>query len=143
MVGMCKITIIGNLGRDPEKRYTQDGKPMTRFSVAATTRTRDKDGEWSDHTEWFNITVFGTQAETLSERLTKGSKVYVDGRFESRQYESNGKQGHSLDVFASTVMMLDSRKAEAPADDGAAPAPATPRNRGAKEDAGDLDDLPF
>lgn len=142
MAGMCKVTIIGNLGRDPEKRYSQDGKPVTRFSVAATTRTRDKEGEWGDHTEWFNVTVFGTQAETLSERLTKGSKVYVDGRFESRQYESNGKQGHSLDVFASTVMMLDSRKTET-TDEEATTTTVAPRTRGPKEDAGDLDDMPF
>ncbi len=80
MAGLCKVIIIGNLGRDPEKRYTQAGRALTRFSVAATTRRRDKEGNWQDHTEWFNVTAFDRQAESLADRLVKGSRVYVEGR---------------------------------------------------------------
>lgn len=154
MAGLCKVIVIGNLGRDPEKRYTQDGRPVTRFSVAATTRRRDRDGEWADHTEWFSVTVFGRQAETLAERVTKGTRVYVEGRLESRQYESqNGNKGFSLDVVANEVVVLDTRQRDGDASfnaggsefEAAAPARAFQPARSASrdEDAADLEDLPF
>jgi len=155
MAGLCKAIVVGNLGRDPEKRYTADGRPVTRFSVAATTRRRERDGEWADHTEWFSITVFGRQAETLSERLTKGTRVYVEGRLESRQYETqNGQKGFSLDIVANEVLVLDNRPREGGDFGGgsasdfetlptAAPAgrPSAPRRQ--TDDAADLEDLPF
>ncbi len=154
MAGLCKAIIVGNLGRDPEKRYTQDGRPVTRFSVAATTRRRERDGEWADHTEWFSVTVFGRQAETLSERLVKGTRVFVEGRLESRQYETqNGQKGFSLDLVANDVLVLDSRPREGGGDfgsaadfEGASAAPvgrpgAQPRPQA--DDAADLEDLPF
>jgi len=152
MAGLCKVIVIGNLGRDPEKRYTQDGRPVTRFSVAATTRRRERDGEWADHTEWFSVTVFGRQAETLAERVTKGTRVYVEGRLESRQYETqNGGKGFSLDVIANEVIPLDARQ-RGEVDFGgsgefesASPAPArgfAARPSG-QEDTADLEDLPF
>src|SRR5579864_5988392 len=156
MAGLCKVIVIGNLGRDPEKRYTQDGRPVTRFSVAATTRRRERDGEWGDHTEWFSVTVFGRQAETLAERVTKGTRVYVEGRLESRQYETqNGTKGFSLDVIANEVIVLvDRQRGEggdfvgggssefetaAPARSGFQPHAAAASN----DDAADLEDLPF
>jgi len=157
MAGLCKAIVVGNLGRDPEKRYTQDGRPVTRFSVAATTRRRERDGEWADHTEWFSVTVFGRQAETLAERLVKGTRVYVEGRLESRQYETqNGQKGFSLDIVANDVLPLDTRPREGGGDfgsasdfDGAAmsAAPASnrpaPQRRPQMDDAADLEDLPF
>jgi len=152
MAGLCKVIVIGNLGRDPEKRYTQDGRPVTRFSVAATTRRRERDGEWADHTEWFSVTVFGRQAETLAERVTKGTRVYVEGRLESRQYETQaGQKGFSLDVVANEVIPLDTRQREggdfssAGEFESAAPARTfTPAARSApQDDAADLEDLPF
>jgi single-strand DNA-binding protein len=156
MPGLCKAIVVGNLGRDPEKRYTQDGKPITRFSVAATTRRRERDGEWADHTEWFSVTVFGRQAETLAERLTKGIRVYVEGRLESRQYETqNGGKGFSLDIVASDVLVLDPRQRDgadfggsagefetAPAGSAGAAARSAPPRRPSDE-AADLEDLPF
>jgi single-strand DNA-binding protein len=148
MAGLCKATVVGNLGRDPEKRYTQDGRPVTRFSVAATTRRRERDGEWADHTEWFSVTVFGRQAETLAERLTKGVRVYVEGRLESRQYETqNGQKGFSLDIVANEVLVLDSRVRDGDSGgndyEGAAASPAPQQRRPAAEDAADLEELPF
>ncbi len=150
MAGLCKVIVIGNLGRDPEKRYTQDGRPVTRFSVAATTRRRERDGEWADHTEWFSVTVCGRQAETLAERVAKGTRVYVEGRLESRQYDTqNGGKGFSLDVIANEVIVLDARQREG-GDFGsgefetAAPARAPQQQRpAASDDATDLEDLPF
>jgi single-strand DNA-binding protein len=150
MAGLCKVIVIGNLGRDPEKRYTQDGRPVTRFSVAATTRRRERDGEWADHTEWFSVTVFGRQAETLADRVTKGTRVYVEGRLESRQYETqNGGKGFSLDVIANEVIVLDARQRAEGSDFGsgeletAAPTRSFAARPPAQEDATDLEDLPF
>jgi single-strand DNA-binding protein len=151
MAGLCKVIVIGNLGRDPEKRYTQNGQPVTRFSVAATTRRRERDGEWADHTEWFSVTVFGRQAETLAERLTKGTRVYVEGRLESRQYETqNGGKGFSLDVVANEVIPLDTRQRGegdfgGGEEESASPAPARTfaARPSAQDDAADLEDLPF
>jgi single-strand DNA-binding protein len=153
MAGLCKVIVIGNLGRDPEKRYTQDGRPVTRFSVAATTRRRERDGEWADHTEWFSVTVFGRQAETLAERVNKGTRVYVEGRLESRQYESqNGNKGFSLDVIANEVVVLDTRQRDGEFSSGGAgdfetatPARSFPSRGGSapQDDPADLEDLPF
>jgi len=156
MAGLCKAIVVGNLGRDPEKRYTQDGRPITRFSVAATTRRRERDGEWADHTEWFSVTVFGRQAETLAERLIKGTRVYVEGRLESRQYETqNGQKGFSLDIVASDVLALDSRprdgadfggssaEFECAVSGGSAARASAPQGRAQTDDTADLEDLPF
>jgi single-strand DNA-binding protein len=148
MAGLCKVILVGNLGRDPDKRYTQDGRPVTRFSLAVNTRRRERDGEWADHTEWFSVTVFGRQAETLAERVAKGTRVYVEGRLESRQYETqNGGRGFSLDVIANEVLVLDSRQREGDLGgaefESAAPARAPQQRRPAQEDAIDLEDLPF
>jgi len=152
MAGLCKVILVGNLGRDPEKRYTQDGRPVTRFSLAATTRRRERDGEWADHTEWFGVTVFGRQAETIAERVAKGTRVYVEGRLESRQYETpNGGKGFALDVIANEVLVLDARQRDGDvggsgSDFGEAATPARgpqPQRRPAADDATDLEDLPF
>jgi len=146
MAGLCKVTIVGNLGRDPEKRYTQDGRPVTRFSVAATPRRKGRDGEWEDHTEWFSVTVFGRQAETLAERLSKGTRVYVEGRLESRQYEmQNGGKGFSLDVVANDVLSLDPRQRTDELGGGEFEPTATsrPSQTRSMDDATDLEDLPF
>jgi single-strand DNA-binding protein len=152
MPGLCKAIVVGNLGRDPEKRYTQDGRPVTRFSVAATTRRRERDGEWADHTEWFSVTVFGRQAETLAERLAKGTRVYIEGRLESRQYETQaGQKGFSMDIVANDVLVLDTRQRDgdfsnASGDFETAPStsPRPPQERRpAADEAADLEDLPF
>jgi single-strand DNA-binding protein len=148
MAGLCKATVVGNLGRDPDKRYTQDGRPVTSFRVAATTRRRERDGEWADHTEWFGVTVFGRQAETLAERLTKGTRVYVDGRLESRTYEGRDGRGFSMDIIANDVLILDSRqRGEGEFGESGSEAPAVGHgsNRGAppQDDNSDLEDLPF
>lgn len=131
MSGLCKITIVGNLGRDPEKRYAQSGNASTNFSVAATTRKKVQ-GEWTDVTTWFAVTVFGALGERLADRLSKGSRVYVEGRLESRLYEGKNGTQVSLDVIANDVLDLSPRQqgADSPA----------PTQRPA---ADDFDEIPF
>ncbi len=147
MAGLCKAIIIGNLGRDPEKRYTQAGRAIARFSVAATTRRKDKDGNWQDHTEWFNVTVFDRQAESLADRLAKGNRVYVEGRLESRMYDGANGRGFAMDVVANEVVLLESRPREGEPGGGEGsfePAERASAGRAhATEEPEDLEDLPF
>ena len=81
---MNKIIIIGNLGRDPEMRYSASGNPMTSFSVATNRRYTSASGEQRDETEWFNCTAFGRLADTCNQYLARGQQVYVEGRLSTR-----------------------------------------------------------
>jgi single-strand DNA-binding protein len=109
---MNKILIIGNLGSDPEMRYTPSGSSVTSFTVATNRRYRTSDGENREETEWFRISAWNRLAETCNQYLQRGSKVYVEGRLTSRTYVGNdGQTRVSLDVNASEVRFIDSRNA--------------------------------
>ena len=111
---MNKILIIGNLGSDPEMRYTPNGNPVTSFTVATNRRYKASDGENREETEWFRISAWNRLAETCNQYLQRGSKVYVEGRLSSRTYVGNdGETRVSLDVNASEVRFIDSRGANA------------------------------
>ena len=104
---MNKIMVIGNLGSDPEMRYTPNGQAVTNFNVATNHRYNTADGEQRDETEWFRVSVFGRQAETCNQYLAKGRKVYVDGRLRSRTYQDrNGETRVSLEITAFDVRFL-------------------------------------
>ena len=146
-MAFSKVMIIGNLGRDPEMRYTPSGRPVTEFSVAVTHSSRDQaTGEWSDEaTDWFRVTVWGDRAERAAEQFRKGNRVFVEGRFRTREFEGNdGQKRTSLDVTADNVISLDRKGRD---DDGAfAGAPAGVASGGSSRgpaDDTDLDDLPF
>jgi len=110
---MNKILIIGNLGSDPEMRYTPNGNPVTSFTVATNRRYRTSDGENREETEWFRISAWNRLAETCNQYLQRGSKVYLEGRLSSRTYTANdGTTRVSLDVNASEVRFIDSRNKE-------------------------------
>jgi single-strand DNA-binding protein len=103
-----KIHIIGNLGRDPELSYTPQGTAVCKFSVATNERRRDKAGEQQDITTWFRVTVWGKQAENVSKYLSKGRKVYLEGRLHVEEWtDREGKPRQSLEVNASEVQFLD------------------------------------
>ena len=107
---MNKIIVIGNLGRDPEMRYTASGQSVTSFSVASSRRYRTSDGEQREETEWFNVSAFGRLSEICNQYLTRGQQVYVEGRLRSRSYtDRNGEQRHSLDIMLSEMQMLGRR----------------------------------
>ena len=108
---MNKIIIIGNLGRDPEMRYSPSGQPMTSFSVASSRRYTTAAGEQREETEWFNCTAFGRLADTCNQYLARGRQVYVEGRLRSRQYDRrDGTPGFSLDVNVTEVQFLGRRE---------------------------------
>jgi single-strand DNA-binding protein len=104
-----KIIIVGNLGRDPELRYTPQGTAVCNFSVATNERRRDKAGEQQDVTTWFRVNAWGRQAENVSKYLSKGRRVYVEGRLHVEEWtDRDGKQRYTLEVNASDVQFLDS-----------------------------------
>jgi single-strand DNA-binding protein len=105
-----KIIIIGNLGRDPEMRYTPNGQGVTSFSVASNRRYRTADGEQREETMWFNINAWGRQAEICNQYLTRGSQVYVEGTLTTRIFTGNdGQPRVSNDVRMTEMQMLGSR----------------------------------
>src|SRR5438874_11765260 len=109
--GLNKVLLIGNLGKDPEMKYTPQGKPMTTFSVAVSRRRQTPDGEWKDETEWFRIIAWEKLAEQCNEYLRKGSKVYVEGRLQTREWQGqDGQNRQSVEVVANEMVILDSRQ---------------------------------
>ena len=104
---MNKIIVIGNLGRDPEMRYTASGQSVTNFSVASTRRYSTGSGEQREETEWFNCSAWGRLAETCNQYLTRGRQVYVEGRLRSRSYTGqDGQLRFSNDINVTEVQFL-------------------------------------
>ena len=109
-VALHKIVIIGNLGRDPEMRYTPNGQGVTSFSVASNRRYRTADGEQREETMWFNVNAWGRQAEICNQYLTRGSQVYVEGTLTTRIFTGNdGQPRVSNDVRMTEMQMLGAR----------------------------------
>ena len=109
MASLNKVMLIGNVGQDPELRYTPDGNPVANFSIAVNRRRRVGE-EYKDETEWFNIVCFSRTAENVNQYLTKGQKVYVEGRFQSSEYVGqDGNQRKSFEVIANEVTFLSTR----------------------------------
>jgi single-strand DNA-binding protein len=105
-----KIILVGNLGRDPELRYTPQGKALCKLSVATTERRKNAAGESEDHTTWFRVTIWGRQAELANEFLTRGRQVYIEGRFRLEEYtDREGVKRHSAEVNATDVQFLGQR----------------------------------
>ncbi len=109
--GLNKVMIIGNLGRNPEMRYTPSGRPVTSFSVATSRSWVNAEGERREETEWFNVVTWGNLAEICKQHLTKGQQVYVEGRLQTRGWESqNGKKHYRTELVANEMIILGERK---------------------------------
>jgi single-strand DNA-binding protein len=112
-MSLNKCMIIGNLGRDPEMRYTPGGQAVTQFSVATNRNYRDAQGEWQSETEWFRVVVWGDQGERVAEYLRKGHKVYVEGRIQTRQWEDqSGAKRYTTELIANRAQSLERRERE-------------------------------
>jgi single-strand DNA-binding protein len=108
MASLNKIMLIGNVGSDPEMRYTPNGKAVTSFRMATNYRYVGSDGERREETEWFRVSVWGKQAESCNQFLSKGRRVYVEGRLRSRNWEGqDGQMRTNLEVSANRVIFLD------------------------------------
>lgn len=105
-----KIFIIGNLGRDPELRYTPQGTPVCTFTMATNDRRKDKQGEMQDLTTWFRVTLWNRQAENAAQYLAKGKQVFIEGRLRVDEYtDRDGKSRYSLEVTATDMQFIGSR----------------------------------
>ncbi len=121
-----RITIVGNLGRDPETRTLPSGDTVADFTVATTERRRNGDGGTQETTTWFRASAFGKLGETAQQYLRKGSYVYIDGTLTLREYtDREGQTRQSLEIRARDLRMLDRRDDNAPALTGAAPSSAS------------------
>ena len=153
MASINKVILVGNLGRDPEVRYTPDNNAITNISIATTDRYKDKNtGEQKEITEWHRVVFFNRLAEIAGEYLKKGSQVYIEGRLRTRKWtDQSGVDKYTTEIIADQMQMLGSRSGGSGGgvayDDGygapaAAPAPA--RAPAAKKPVDDLeDDIPF
>jgi single-strand DNA-binding protein len=148
-MSLNKAMIIGNLGRDPEMRYTPNGQAVTQFTVAVNRNYKDSNGEWKEETEWFRVVAWGPLAERTAENLRKGRKVYVEGRLQTRTWDDkDGQKHYTTELVANDVKALDPRPREdgAPDSGGARAArsgPAAPSAPGDDFGSSDLDELPF
>jgi len=123
-MSLNKAMIIGNLGRDPEMRYTPNGQAVTQFTVAVNRNFRGQDGEWQEETEWFRVVAWGQTGERAAEHLRKGGKVYVEGRIQTRQWEDQtGQKRYTTELIADRVTNLERRPRE-DGDPGFTPRPS-------------------
>jgi len=140
MASMSKIMIIGNVGRDPELKMTGNGRPVCEFSVAVNRVIGGgQGGERQEQTDWYRVSCWGKQAETAQQLITKGRLVFVEGRFQAREWTGKDDQKRiSLEISANDFQLLDSRRDRAEGSTAAPPASAP-------NDAGkfDPDEIPF
>jgi single-strand DNA-binding protein len=109
--GLNKVMVIGNMGRDPEMRYTSSGKPVTSFSLASSRSWTTHSGERREETEWFNVVAWGNLAEICNQKLFKSQQVYVEGRLQTRSWEDgNGQRHFRTEVVASDMIILGPRE---------------------------------
>jgi single-strand DNA-binding protein len=109
--GLNKVMIIGNLGRDPEMRYTPSGRPVTTFSVATSRTWNTAEGEKRVETEWFNVVAWSNLAEICKQYLAKGQQVYIEGRLQTRHWDdTDGNKHTSVEIVASEMIMLGDRR---------------------------------
>jgi single-strand DNA-binding protein len=111
MASVNKVILIGNLGRDPETRYTADGAAITNVSIATTRRYKDSSGQQQEETEWHRVAFFGRLAEIAGEYLRKGRPVYVEGRLRTRKWtDKDGNEKYTTEIVAENMQMLGSRE---------------------------------
>lgn len=100
--------LIGNLGADPEIKYAQSGTPIANFNIATSENRKNSDGEWEDITEWHKVVMFGRQAEVCKDYLHKGSKIFIEGRLQTRSWDDkDGKKHYMTEVVGFNMVMLD------------------------------------
>ena len=151
--GLNKVQIIGNLGRDPELRFTQDGTPVANFSVAVNETWRSRGGEQRERTEWFRVVAWAQLAEIANQYLRRGRQVFIEGRLQTREWQDReGNDRTSTELVVRDLIMLGGRDdADGPPrdDDGGGVDRREPRGQqpqGGRQDTDDsitADDLPF
>jgi single-strand DNA-binding protein len=147
MASINKVILIGNLGRDPELRYTQGGSAVTNFTLATNEKWRDKDGNNQERTEWHRIVVWGRSAENCAQYLQKGSSVFIEGRLQTREWEDKeGQKRQTTEINAASVQFLSSRGGAGGAggpSGGGGPSGSGEPSGGGPGPAPSGDDIPF
>ena len=142
-----KVILVGNLGADPESRSTQSGSTVANLRIATTERAKDRDGNWTDHTEWHRVACFGRTAENVARFCRKGKQVYIEGKIRTRKWQDrDGNDRWSTEVIADQVRFLGGRGDSAGSFDSAGPATSAPQGGygGGGGGGGDIDDdIPF
>jgi len=110
MASLNKVMLIGNLGKDPEVRYTAAGTAVASFSVATSEKYKNKNGEWEEKTEWHNVTLWARLAEIAGEYLAKGKTVYIEGRLQTRKWQDkDGKDRYTTEIVGEKMQMLSGK----------------------------------
>lgn len=127
MASLNRVMLIGNAGKNAELQYAPNGQPRTKFSLAVNSRSKKGD-EWEERTEWFNVVLWGDQAERVSQYITKGKPLYVEGRLQTRTWDDDkGQKHYQTEVVANSVQLLGEK----------------PKGQGRTTNADVDDDLPF
>jgi single-strand DNA-binding protein len=110
MASLNKVMLIGNLGKDPEVRYTTSGTAVASFSLATTEKFKNKSGDWEEKTEWHNVTLWGRLAEIAGEYLAKGKTVYIEGRLQTRKWQDkDGRDRYTTEIVGDKMQMLSGK----------------------------------
>jgi len=138
MASVNKVIILGNLGRDPETRYTTGGDAVTNLNIATSEQWKDKSGEKQERTEWHRVVLFGRQAEIAGEYLKKGRSVYIEGRLQTRKYtDKDGVEKYSTEIVADRMQLIGgAREGGGEADFGAPPPSGGARREGGGRPSG-------
>ncbi len=148
MGNLNKVMIIGNVGRDAELRYTANGTALANFSVAVNSNRRNQSGDWEEETEWFNVTIWAERAERISQYITKGIPIYVEGRLRTRSWDDDqGVRQYRTEVVANNIEFLGRRSGGDGEWDGGGGnrggGGGGSWDRGGGSGPSDVDDLPF
>jgi single-strand DNA-binding protein len=149
MAGVNKAILIGNLGRDPELRYTQSGSAVANFTLATSENWNNKNGEREERTEWHRIVAWGRTAELCAQYLAKGRTVYIEGRIQTREWEDKeGQKRRTTEIVANTVQFLGGRGQGAGGGGGGRDLPppsnpSEPPSNPSEPPPGGDDDIPF
>lgn len=133
MASLNKVMLIGNLGKDPEVRYTASGQAVAGFSLATSEKFKNKSGEWEERTEWHRVTLWGKLAEIAGEYLSKGKTVYIEGRLQTRKWQDNsGNERYTTEIVGDKMQMLSPKGERKGGDSG-----------GSSSGGGSYDEPPF
>ena len=137
--GLNRVELIGHLGRDPESKSLSSGTSVANFSIATTEKWKDQSGEWVDRTEWHRCVAWAKLADVITQYLRKGSKVFVEGKLQTRKWQDReGQDRYTTEIVVNKMLMLD-KKGDAPA--GSGTQQSAPQS-GQRDDEFD-DDIPF
>lgn len=141
MASLNKVMLIGNLGKDPEVRFTASGQAVSGFSLATSEKFKDKTtGEWVERTEWHKVTLWGKLAELSGEYLSKGKTVYIEGRLQTRKYEKDGITHYSTEIVGDKMEFLSPKSERSSSDANSEPKTSVSGN---EEPPFQDDDIPF